>query len=276
MRLTSILFQVLLPLLAIAGPRPLAGQQMPEPPANKPRSEALTTDEEKMQYAIGVQVARNFLRQGMKVDADLVIRGMQDVFANRRLLVSEKDLMMAWQKNNEEARRRQARDRRSTSIDNKQASESFLAANAKNEGMVTLPSGLQYKILKAGTGSRPTSEDTVYVRYRGTLIDGTEFLASEPDVPAKVPLQGTALIAGLTEALKLMPAGSQWMVYVPPHLGYGERGHGMYVGPNCVLVFELELLDIKPTDKPAGKDLPAPTKDKPEPKPAEPAKTKDN
>jgi FKBP-type peptidyl-prolyl cis-trans isomerase FklB len=127
---------------------------------------------------------------------------------------------------------------------NKKAGEEFLAANQKKEGVITLPSGLQYKILKTGTGAKPTSDQTVKCHYRGTLIDGTEFDSSyKRGEAAEFPVSG--VIKGCTEALQLMPVGSKWQLFVPSDLGYGERGAGQMIGPNAALIFDVELISIK-------------------------------
>jgi FKBP-type peptidyl-prolyl cis-trans isomerase FklB len=127
---------------------------------------------------------------------------------------------------------------------NQKAGEAFLAENKKKEGVVTLPSGLQYKILKAGEGKKPTAEDTVVCNYRGTLIDGTEFDSSyKRGEPATFPVRG--VIKGWTEALQLMPVGSKWQLFIPPTLAYGERGAGAQIGPDATLIFEVELISIK-------------------------------
>jgi FKBP-type peptidyl-prolyl cis-trans isomerase FklB len=127
--------------------------------------------------------------------------------------------------------------------DNKKKGEVFLAENKTKEGVVVLPSGVQYKILKAGNGKKPIDSDVVQVYYRGTLLDGSEFDATEPGQPAD--LKASSLIAGWKEALRLMPAGSKWQIFVPSQLAYGERGVGSDIGPNETLVFEVELLAVK-------------------------------
>jgi FKBP-type peptidyl-prolyl cis-trans isomerase len=127
---------------------------------------------------------------------------------------------------------------------NKTAGEAFLAANKTKEGVVTLPSGLQYKILKAGDGPKPTAADTVVCNYRGTLIDGKEFDASEKHGgPATFPVSG--VIKGWTEALQLMPVGSKWQLYIPSDMAYGASGAGGDIGPNSTLIFDVELVSIK-------------------------------
>ena len=127
---------------------------------------------------------------------------------------------------------------------NKKEGEAFLAANKGKDGVVTLPSGLQYKILTAGTGPKPTASDSVVCNYRGTLINGTEFDSSyKRGQPATFPVTG--VIKGWTEALQLMPVGSKWQLFIPSDLAYGERGAGADIGPNSTLIFEVELLSIE-------------------------------
>jgi FKBP-type peptidyl-prolyl cis-trans isomerase FklB len=135
--------------------------------------------------------------------------------------------------------------------------EAFLAANKTKEGVVTLPSGLQYKILKAGTGEKATLDDSVVCNYKGTLINGTEFDASEKHGgPATFPVKG--VIAGWTEALQLMPVGSKWQLFVPSNLAYGANGPGD-IGPNATLIFEVELVSVQKAAAPAA----AESKEKP-------------
>jgi FKBP-type peptidyl-prolyl cis-trans isomerase FklB len=126
---------------------------------------------------------------------------------------------------------------------NKVEGEAFLAENGKKEGVVTLPDGLQYKILKEGDGAKPKATDTVTVHYRGTLISGTEFDSSyKRKEPVSFPVNG--VIAGWTEALQLMKVGSKWQLFIPSTLAYGERGAGPDLGPNATLIFEVELISI--------------------------------
>ena len=128
---------------------------------------------------------------------------------------------------------------------NQKEGDAFLAANKSKPGVVTLPSGLQYKILTAGAGPKPTAADSVVCNYRGTLINGTEFDSSyKRGQPATFPVSG--VIKGWTEALQLMPVGSKWQLFVPPDLAYGARGAGSEIGPNSTLIFEVELMSIAP------------------------------
>jgi FKBP-type peptidyl-prolyl cis-trans isomerase FklB len=147
----------------------------------------------------------------------------------------------------QEMTQKQMQERAKQADDNKKAGDAFLADNGKKDGVVTLPSGLQYKVVKPADGKKPTDADTVTCNYRGTLIDGTEFDKSQAGQPAT--FQVGAVIPGFKEALKLMPVGSTWQFFIPPNLAYGDRGAGNVIGPNTTLVFEVELISIK--DKPA-------------------------
>jgi FKBP-type peptidyl-prolyl cis-trans isomerase FklB len=134
---------------------------------------------------------------------------------------------------------------------NKRAGAAYLKATMKKTGVVTLPSGLQYKIIKAGTGNKPTENDNVTCRYRGTLIDGTEFDSSEMlGYPVTFNMKDS-VVKGWTEALKLMPAGSKWQVVIPPELAYGEKGAGRDIGPNATLLYEIELIAVNAAPAPA-------------------------
>jgi FKBP-type peptidyl-prolyl cis-trans isomerase FklB len=225
--------------LAVAGIVLLAAQ------ASAEEAPALKTQKERMSYGIGVDNARNFQRLGFDLDLDALIRAMRDVYSGGKLLMSEEDLRAMRSAYQAELKTRQASAGRKVAEENKKAGAAFLAANKDKEGVVTLPSGLQYKILKAGDGKTPTDADTVECHYRGTLLDGTEFDNSyTKERPAKFTLK-RGIIDGWREALKLMPVGSKWQLFVPPQLAYGENGTGRYVGPNATLVYELELLAIK-------------------------------
>ena len=217
----------------------LAAQAIAEEPL------VLKTQKDRENYAIGVEMARNFKRQGIEVDLDIVMRGMKDVLAGDKLLLTDNDLLTTMNMFASELRRKKASARLTAALDNKKEGEEFLAANKTKEGVVTLPSGLQYKILKAGDGKKPTEADTVECQYRGTLIDGTEFDSTyRTGQPIAFKLSDIYLISGLREALKLMPVGSKWQLFIPHQLAYGQRGKGR-IGPNETLIYELELVAIK-------------------------------
>jgi FKBP-type peptidyl-prolyl cis-trans isomerase len=205
----------------------------------------LKNQNDKVNYSIGVGVARNFQRQGMEVDPELVVKGFRDALSGGKLLMSEDDLKATMNKFQAEVRLKVEQARRIAAVDNKKAGDAFLAENKTKEGVVTLPSGLQYRILRAGDGKKPTDSSTIECRYRGALINGAEFDSSERSGQPTVTLEMKGLIAGFREALKLMPVGSKWQLFIPPELAYGPRGSGMDIGPNATLVFEFELVAIK-------------------------------
>jgi len=207
-------------------------------------SSILKTNRDKANYAIGVNVARNLRQQGIEIDLDLVMKGIKDGFSGGRLLMSDEDLRKTISLYQAEVRRQLAKKRAMETEANKKEGEEFLAENKKKDGVVTLPSGLQYRIIKAGDGKMPTDADTVECRYRGTLIDGTEFDSSErTGKPATFKVAG--VIPGWKEDLKLMPVGSTWQLFIPSQLAYAERGARGSIGPNATLIFEVELLAIK-------------------------------
>ena len=213
---------------------------------NAGEQKTLRSDKDKVNYGIGVSVIRNFQQQGMEVDLELVYQGMKDALSGGKLLLSEGDLRKMMVTYQTELRQKQARARQTALVENKKAGEAFLAQNKMKEGVVTLPSGLQYKVLKAGDGKKPTDADTVECRYRGTFIDGKEFDSTYGDSePATFTVQDGGGIPGWREALKMMPVGSKWQVFLPAQLAFGERGTGRGIEPNAALIFELELLAIK-------------------------------
>ncbi len=194
----------------------------------------LKTEKDKVSYGIGVSVGKNFKQQGIEVDPEIVVQGLKDELGGQKLLMSEDDLrktMIAFQ---QELRQKQIKQREQAAQDNKKEGEAFLAENKKKEGVVTLPSGLQYKILKAGEGKKPTANDTVEVRYRGTFINGKEFDSSGSEIRT---FKVSEVVPGWREALPLMPVGSKWQLFVPAELAYGERGMGQIILPNSNLIF---------------------------------------
>jgi len=206
-------------------------------------TQAPESQKDKVSYAIGVQVARDLKRQEIEVDPDVVAKGLTDALSGEKLLMSEDELYATIKEFQQDVRQKQARAATLAAEDNMKAGAEFLAGNKNNEEVVTLPSGLQYKILKAGDGKKPTVDDTVVCHYKGTLIDGTEFDSSyKRNRPATFAVNG--VIKGWTEALQLMPVGSRWQLFIPPQLAYGPRGTGS-IGPNATLVFEVELISIE-------------------------------
>lgn len=212
--------------------------------ATAQEQEALKTQEEKLSYGMGVEIGQNFKQNGVKVDVDLLVKGLRDALSGLKLLMDQDELQATLTRFRQELIKKRGLDKRAAAIENKKDGDAFLAGNKTREGVVTLQSGLQYKVLKEGDGKKPTLEDTVECNYRGTLLDGTEFDGTYgTGKPVTFPLK--SLIPGVRNALILMPVGSKWQVFVPPELGYGERGTGRYIGPNATLIFEMELISIK-------------------------------
>ncbi len=224
--------------MAIAGVLLLTAQ------VNAQETQMLKSQKEKVSYSLGADMAKNFKKLGVEIDMEILMKGMKDVFAGEKPLMSDDEIRATMTALQTELRQKQVETAKAAAEENKKAGDAFLEENKKKDGVVVLPSGLQYKILKAGDGKKPTDADTVECHYRGTLIDGTEFDSSyKRGQPASFKVTG--VIAGWTEALKVMPVGSKWQLFVPPQLGYGERGAGREIGPNATLIFEVELLGIK-------------------------------
>ncbi|MEO6809974.1 MAG: FKBP-type peptidyl-prolyl cis-trans isomerase [Isosphaeraceae bacterium] len=213
------------------------------PQAARPADPQLKDTKSKAAYSIGLDLGRRIKAGGIDIDGDILARGLKDGLTGKAAL-TDQEIQEAMQAFNEERMAQVAEAAKGAAEKNKQAGQSYLAKNAKTPGVKTLPSGLQYKILKAGTGKVPSSKDVVRVNYRGTLIDGTEFDSSEKNGgPVEFPVTG--VIKGWTEALLLMKAGSKWQLVIPPELAYGEAGTpGGPIGPGSTLVFDVELLSI--------------------------------
>ena len=201
------------------------------------------TQNDKTSYAIGVQVAEGIKGQGIDVNAAMVAQGVRDALAGAKLLMSDDEIAAVMTALQQEMKQKQQEELTAMLDKNKKDGEAFMTANAKKDGVVTLPSGLQYKIITAGQGKKPTDADTVVCHYRGTLLDGKEFDSSYGGTPATFGVKD--VIPGFREAVKLMPVGSKWQLFIPPDLAYGERGAGNAIEPNSTLIFELELLSIK-------------------------------
>ena len=204
----------------------------------------LKTQKDKISYGIGVDVARNFKRLGVDIDLDILVKGLRDGMAGEKLLMTDDDLRATMSAYLEELKQKQMLAMKAVAEENKKTGDAFLAENKKKQGVVTLPSGLQYKILKKGTGKTPVETDTVECQYRGTLIDGKEFDSSYR-TGQKATFKVSGVIAGWREALKLMPVGSKWQLFIPPELAYGPMGASRDIGPNATLIFEVELTAIK-------------------------------
>ena len=215
----------------LAAPR-LAGEATAQKPV------LLKTEMDKVSYVIGAQVGQGFKTQGIEINVESLMRGIKDAMAGKELALSQdemKKVMMSFQQ-------RMVAKRAAEAAKNLADGKAFLEANGTKEGVKVLSSGLQYKVIKEGTGKTPGPDDKVKTHYRGTLIDGTEFDSSyKRNQPLVRAVKG--VIEGWTEALQLMKEGCKWELYIPANLAYGERG-GPGIPPNSTLIFEMELLEV--------------------------------
>jgi FKBP-type peptidyl-prolyl cis-trans isomerase FklB len=209
----------------------------------------LKTQKDKISYAIGLDVGNGLKKNEVDVDPDIVAKAIKDVMSGNKPLMTEQEVKTAIMDLQKDLQARQQERAKVLGEKNKKEGEAFLAKNKTKDGVKTLPSGLQYKVVTEGKGKSPKASDTVTVQYRGTLIDGTEFDSSyKRGQPATFPVGG--VIKGWTEALQLMKEGSKWQLVIPADLAYGEGGtQGGPIGPNAVLIFEVELVSIKAQDK---------------------------
>ncbi len=232
---------------------PLFGQE---------KSPQLKDQKDKVSYSIGMQIGFNLARQKVDINPDILAAGIKDSLVNKPQLTPDqvKEIMAQFEKDMEQKQKELGEK-------NKINGQKFLEENKKKPGVKTTASGLQYKVEKEGTGPQPKATDMVTVNYRGTLIDGTEFDSSyKRGQPATFPVNG--VIKGWTEALQLMKQGAKYQLFIPSTLAYGERAMGPDIGPNSTLIFEVELMDVKPPPTPAPQGAskappppsPAPTK----------------
>jgi FKBP-type peptidyl-prolyl cis-trans isomerase FklB len=222
------------------------------------KKSAFTNNIDKVSYAIGFQFGKDFKNNDVVINPDVFLRGLQDGSKEKfdtMTLEEIKETLMNFQK---EMIAKQEKTMKDLGQKNLIAAKTFMEANAKKEGVKSLPDGLQYKIIKEGTGPVPQPTDKVKIHYTGKLTDGKEFDSSvKRNEPLEVPVTG-GTITGMSEALKMMKVGSKWELFIPPSLGYGERP-GRVIPPNSVLIFEVELLSIA-KDQPAKLEIPAPSK----------------
>jgi FKBP-type peptidyl-prolyl cis-trans isomerase FklB len=197
----------------------------------------LNTEMEKVSYSLGVNVAKSVKVQGLEsIDSDAIAKAFKDVFEGNTLEISEEEANIVLQ----DYFGKLANEKQKANVE---AGQKFLDENAKRDGVVTTATGLQYEVLKEGSGDSPKETDNVTVHYHGTLIDGTVFDSSvDRGQPATFPVNG--VIPGWVEALQLMNPGAKYKLFIPSNLAYGERGAGGAIGPNATLVFEVELISI--------------------------------
>ncbi len=198
---------------------------------------------EKVSYCLGLETGRNLQRQFNDMDVELLRKGFEDAIANNNPKLNQEEIQSIMQALRNQVETQQRQFYAKLSEQNRQEGETYLENNKTQEGVVTLKSGLQYKVITAGTGPKPTPADVVSVHYRGSFINGTIFDSSyERGKPQVFPLN--RVIPGWSEALQHMHVGDKWQIVVPHYLAYGEAGFGNEIGPNTTLVFEMELLGI--------------------------------
>ena len=203
----------------------------------------LKTQMDKASYAIGCKIGNDFKRQSVDINPQALLRGMTDALAGAPRALTEAEMQEVMMTFTQELQKKQREATEKAAVKNKKEGVEFLAKNKLKEGVKVTPSGLQYRIIKAGNGDNPKPSDTVTVHYRGTLIDGTEFDSSyKRNEPATFPLSG--VIPGWTEGLQLMKPGGKYEFLIPSNLAYGERGAGNTIGPDAVLIFTIELISI--------------------------------
>lgn len=201
------------------------------------------TKQEKIGYAIGMNIGTNMLQQKLDVDADQLAAGLQAVLKGEKTVLTQEEMGQILTAYQQEMQMKQMAEMAAEAAKNEKLAQEYLENNSKQDGVVTLESGLQYKIIKAGTGASPKAESKVQVHYRGTLLDGTEFDSSyKRGEPASFPVNG--VIPGWTEALQLMKEGAKWQLVIPASLAYAERGAPPMIPPNATLIFDVELLKI--------------------------------
>ena len=247
---------------ATAAPQKPAVPKTQQAPAAKPGQKSpaktaapltLKTEKDKISYAIGMSVGKSLQKDALDLDLTILLRGIKDAQAGGKTLLTDDEAKAAFTTLQAGLRKKQEEKMAIAGQANQKEGETFLATNKAKDGVVTLPSGLQYKILKEGTGPKPTAADSVVCNYRGTLINNKEFDSSfKRGQPATFPVSG--VIKGWTEALQLMAVGSKWQLFVPADLAYGSRAAGPDIGPNSTLIFEVELLSIQP--KAQGQEAP--------------------
>ena len=204
----------------------------------------LKDDKDKVSYSIGLNIGKSMKQEGLDINPDALAAAMKDVFAGKAPQLTDEQVQQVMQAFQQKMMAQKMAAREAGLTKNKAEGEKFLAENKKKDGVKTTASGLQYKVIKDGTGKTPKATDTVKTHYRGTLIDGKEFDSSyKRGEPAEFPVNG--VIKGWTEALQLMKEGAKWQLFIPGDLAYGERGAGADIGPNATLIFDIELLSVK-------------------------------
>ena len=242
------MFRIITAVALIVSLTSAAGAQEAVPAAAPPQFKTL---EERVSYIVGMQIGGQLKSDEMKVDLDLLVRGLKDAVSGAKPALTEEEIATTFREFQKQqvaaANERALKENpelKAAADKNSAEGAAFLAENGKKEGVVTLPSGLQYKVVKAGAGPTPKASDTVQTHYRGRLIDGTVFDSSY-DRGQSAMFGVDQVIAGWTEALQKMKAGDKWELYIPGNLAYGLRGSPPAIGPNALLIFDIELISVE-------------------------------
>nr|AAD24965.1 macrophage infectivity potentiator [Candidatus Legionella jeonii] len=231
-------------VIGLAMSTTMAASAAPDAATTASSATSLTTDMDKLSYSIGADLGKNLKKQGIDISPAAMAKGLQDGISGGQLLLTEQQMKDVLNKFQKDLMARRTADFNKKAEENKTKGDSFLNQNKGKDGVVSLPSGLQYKVIQKGDGAKPSKEDTVTVDYTGTLLDGQVFDTTEKTgKPATFKV--SQVIPGWTEALQLMPAGSTWEVFVPAGLAYGPRSVGGPIGPNETLIFKIHLISVK-------------------------------
>lgn len=244
MDMASTKFPFALTLALVSMTASCALVHRPPPSSTTAGPGALATPQAQTSYAVGLNIGTGLRADGVAIDPDAFLKGVKDALADAKPALSSEQMNAILGQLQESINKNRTEKAAAAAAANKAQGEAFLSANGAKPGVRTLPSGLQYQILTPGTGVKPKPSDTVICNYRGALIDGTEFDSSaKHGGPANLSVDG--VIPGWSEALQLMPVGSKWRLFVPSELAYGAQGAGEDIGPNAVLIFDIELLSIE-------------------------------
>lgn len=243
------------------------GQAPAAKPATPPAPAAAAGKPESVQdrasYAIGLNLGRSFKANEVSINVDLLVKGVKDALGDGQALLTDEEIQTAMQSLQQEVMAKQQEKQKVLGEKNKKEGEEFLAKNKARPGVITTASGLQYEIIKQGEGESPKPTDQVTVRYNGTLIDGTRF-DGNLDNPEPANFVLNQVVAGWTEGLGLMKPGAKFKLYIPPSLGWGDRGAGPTIGPNAVVIFDVELISVGAPKPDAAEEEPKPLQPKEE------------